>query len=326
MRSSKLLTREEFREKVIARDGGICAVPGCEEPAADAHHILERKLWTKDQEGGYFLCNGVSLCERHHLHAEQGHIPPVALRMMAGITKVLPKDMEQEQDYDKWGKPYKMPLRERVKYPSTPYLDISPSQDCELILPVRAFVGVPIVVTVKMDGSNVVLTEEKMAARNGKTASHPSFSMLKARHYELAKGTPAGIQVFGEWLYAKHSIHYTGKMALSNLLQVFAAYDWKRRCWMPWGGVKKVAESMGVPTAPILGEMCLASEGKLAALLAGMAAKVIDQGHEGIVVRNVYPFHYGQFARYVAKYVRPNHVQTDDHWSRQKMVPNEVIR
>lgn len=320
----RLLTRSEFREKVIARDGGLCVVPGCKQPAADAHHILERKLWTTTEEGGYFICNGVSLCEGHHYHAEAGHIPPVALRMMAGIAKVLPKGMELAQDYDKWGKPFKMPLREHIKYPSTPYLDISPGRDCDLVLPVRALVNVPVVVTIKMDGSNVVLTRDMMAARNGTTAKHTSFSLLKARHYELAQGIPEGIQVFGEWLYAKHSIHYSGKIALKNLLQVFAGYDQKRKCWLPWGGVKEIAQLMGVPTPPVLGEFCFSSEGKLSGLLMAMAAKVIDQGHEGIVVRSVYPFHFGQFARYTGKYVRPDHVQTDTHWSRQKVVPNQV--
>jgi hypothetical protein len=40
----------------------------------------------------------------------------------------------------------------------------------------------------------------------------------------------------------------------------------------------------------------------------------VDQGHEGIVVRSRFPYHYRQATRFLAKAVREDHVQTDDHW------------
>ena len=43
-----LLTRDEFREGVFARDHNNCVI--CGEPAADAHHIVERRLFS---DGGY---------------------------------------------------------------------------------------------------------------------------------------------------------------------------------------------------------------------------------------------------------------------------------
>ena len=42
----KLLTRDEFREAVFARDKHQCVV--CAAPAIDAHHVVERKLWIDD--------------------------------------------------------------------------------------------------------------------------------------------------------------------------------------------------------------------------------------------------------------------------------------
>lgn len=68
-----LLTREEFKEQVFAKTNGKCCVPGCDCEAVDAHHIMDRKLWS---DGGYYLTNGAALCSKHHLDAEQGRITP----------------------------------------------------------------------------------------------------------------------------------------------------------------------------------------------------------------------------------------------------------
>ncbi len=61
----KLLTRDQFRASVFARDGHTCVFCGAK--AADAHHIIERKLWGN---GGYYLDNGASVCEPCHLRCE----------------------------------------------------------------------------------------------------------------------------------------------------------------------------------------------------------------------------------------------------------------
>lgn len=65
--------RPEFKEKVFARTKGKCCVPGCNCDAVDAHHILDRHLWTN---GGYILSNGAALCGKHHMDAEEGKITP----------------------------------------------------------------------------------------------------------------------------------------------------------------------------------------------------------------------------------------------------------
>lgn len=68
-----LLTREEFRKRVLLKYNGKCCVPGCNCDAVDAHHIMDRKLWN---DGGYYLSNGAALCSKHHLDAETGKITP----------------------------------------------------------------------------------------------------------------------------------------------------------------------------------------------------------------------------------------------------------
>lgn len=72
--SEKLLTRENFKKQVFETTKGKCCVPGCNHDAVDAHHIMDRKLFS---DGGYYLGNGAALCAEHHLQAEQGIITPL---------------------------------------------------------------------------------------------------------------------------------------------------------------------------------------------------------------------------------------------------------
>ena len=69
-----LLSREEFKKQVFARTNGKCCVPDCNCDAVDAHHIMDRKLYSN---GGYYIVNGAALCSKHHLEAEKGIITPL---------------------------------------------------------------------------------------------------------------------------------------------------------------------------------------------------------------------------------------------------------
>jgi hypothetical protein len=94
-----LLKRDDFREKVFKRDKHKCV--WCGGIAVDAHHIVERKLF---DDGGYYLENGVSVCEKCHLLAEMTIISCEQLREKAGINvTVLPQLFESDYVYDKWG-------------------------------------------------------------------------------------------------------------------------------------------------------------------------------------------------------------------------------
>lgn len=95
----QLLDRKAFDRAVKARSEGRCVF--CNDPADDAHHILERKLWA---DGGYYLDNGAALCNAHHWAAEQTLLTVEEVRQAAGITAVrLPAGMSAALRYDKWG-------------------------------------------------------------------------------------------------------------------------------------------------------------------------------------------------------------------------------
>lgn len=332
--ASKQTIRECFRNAVYTRDNHTCVVPGCGEPAVDAHHIIERALWRDRTEvGGYLVDNGVSVCELHHHHAERDWIPPQALRFWAGIdNRVLPGHLDPDRTYTKWGAEVRHPTRnswELIKYPHTPFSPNSPSID-EVEVRDRGYstieclMGKPLLSTLKMDGSCALLVDSGVGARNATHAEHRSFDLLKQQHQQIRHLIPRGVQIFGEWMYARHSIHYVDELALDSYFQVFAVYYRNHHLWLGWDGVETWAKRLGFPTVPVLGRYVIDNMNSVYTLLDKLGNWVTEQGHEGIVIRSVYPFYYGQFKDNVAKWVRPNHVQTNAHWSKQKIVRNEL--
>jgi len=319
MITEKLLTRDDFRKYIFLRDHNTCVVPGCVKEAVDAHHIYERKLWS---DGGYYLCNGASLCEEHHKLAERNKISPSQLREYCKIKGFkLPSQLDRNKEYDKWGK--ELLHKQSTKYPTTFYLPFSsiPSEHTKDIGVIKHLLNAPLVITKKMDGSNVLIMREKVTARNGYSATHKSFDMLKARHAQFKLLIPENICIFGEWVYAKHSIKYDN---LEDYLQIFAAYDKNTHEFLNWESVVLYAKLIGCITTPVIKKATYTKEFEMIKDLTEIAQKVIKEGGEGIVVRNYFGYHISQFSENVMKYVRPNHVQTDVHWREQKIERNKL--
>lgn len=67
---AKQKIRENFRNAVFNRDKHKCVFCN-KKDNLDAHHITDRN---EMPNGGYVLENGISLCEEHHLMAEEYHI------------------------------------------------------------------------------------------------------------------------------------------------------------------------------------------------------------------------------------------------------------
>lgn len=78
----ELLTREEFKKYGFARTNGKCCIPGCCKDAIDAHHIMDRSLWS---DGGYYLSNCAPVCNEHHIDCEKGLYTPIELTRYCNI-------------------------------------------------------------------------------------------------------------------------------------------------------------------------------------------------------------------------------------------------
>jgi 5-methylcytosine-specific restriction endonuclease McrA len=80
MSLGKKAVREHFRCVVFDRDDHKCVF--CERTEhLDAHHIVNRNDMPN---GGYILSNGVTLCQLHHLQAENETITVAQIRKKIG--------------------------------------------------------------------------------------------------------------------------------------------------------------------------------------------------------------------------------------------------
>ncbi len=214
------------------------------------------------------------------------------------------------------------------KYNRTLHLPWSPggTSDDKRLGSVEHLLNKPLVLTEKMDGSNVCLEARACYARShGGAPSHPSFDAFKAFHASVKSRVGSKTQIFGEWLYARHSIGYT---KLPGHFLVFGVRDFGSMAWATWDYVAVVAEEIGTPTVPVLATVTVRSAKELENLttkLAG-AAGVCGGDREGVVVRVAGTFSDQKFELSMAKWVRADHVQTDDHWKSQKIVKNIVSR
>jgi hypothetical protein len=131
------------------------------------------------------------------------------------------------------------------------------------------------------------------------------------------------IEIFGENLYAIHSIEYK---KLEHHFYVFAIRY--HNTWLSWEEVKFYAAMFDFPTVPVLQELVLPVEKKnyeqeVLDLISqpGRLHSVdiitgLDCSMEGLVTRNAAAFAVDDFEHHVFKYVRKGHVKTDAHWTR----------
>lgn len=344
--SPQLLSRRDFREQARDRDNDTCIVPWCDEPVDDVHHIIERSLWS---DGGYYLRNAASVCNPHHQRAEENLIPPHAFWRWLAVDPLTPESYDTA--INKWGDSLDAPpwpeLKDYYKYPSSRHLPFSHSRDVDdtEFRVVDAFIGTPLVVTIKMDGGNTMLVKdsaEPVRARNGTVADHPSYDQLKAEYWErnLYEKIPEHLQICGEWVYACHSIHYgcdgcckprNQGPELDAYFYVFGVFDTRYNLWLSWPETEQWADEIGYPTAPVVrgggspDDVLFSNSTELYDELVADAERVVNAGHEGLVVRNTYPYHYGQFSERLGKYVRENHVEDGaTHWSHRDVTPNKL--
>lgn len=326
-----LLTREQFRTKVFERDNYICVM--CSNPAQDAHHILERRLF---QDGGYYLDNGASVCGDCHLKAEKTEISAQELREKIGIKKpILPEHLYQDQEYDKWGNII-LPNGQRlkgdlffdesvqkvlplhlfthyIKYPRTFHLPWSPGMhsDDRVLKSTNQFDD--IVVTKKMDGENFTMYHDYCHARSIDSRNHPSRNRAKAFHAQIQGNIPKDWRVCAENLYAKHSIFYND---LEAYVLAFSVWNEKNIC-LSWEDTKEWLNLLDIPMVPIL------YEGKYSEKLLHQFENDLDEGY---VIRATHSFSYQDFKTYVAKYVRKDHIKTTKHWMRgQVLIENKLV-
>jgi ATP-dependent RNA circularization protein (DNA/RNA ligase family) len=198
-----------------------------------------------------------------------------------------------------------------------------------MLVDVDHFLGVSIVLTEKMDGSNLCMTKEAVFARshNG-PPTHESFNFAKQLHASIRRSIPDDLSVFGEYLFAVHSIPYTN---LPGYFLIFGVREDLTGKWWSWEMVKEMARELGVPTVKELYHSNIYGMFETARQLECQVKLDFltenkgkwENGHtEGVVIRLADEF--TDFPMSVAKYVRANHVTTTQHWTQKEVERNGI--
>ncbi len=205
----------------------------------------------------------------------------------------------------------------RHKYPRTFHVPFSPgaTSDDKVLGSLAHFEGRRVVVTEKMDGECTTLYADGFHARSIDSRHHPSRDWLARFHASIGFNIPPGWRVCGENVYARHSLAYT---ALDSFFLGFSVWDADNRA-LGWSDTEEMFELLGVTGVPVLyrGDF---DEAELRRLVAQLDLSK----QEGLVVRLEGSFGYEDFSRSVAKWVRPAHVQTGEHWMHSTVVPNAL--
>lgn len=178
--------------------------------------------------------------------------------------------------------------------------------------------------TEKLDGENNCLNQYGVFARSHAAPTTSPWTAQLRKHWELMKNDLGGLELFGENLYAVHSIEYK---RLESYYYIFAI-----RCqdkWLSWEEVKFYAAMFDFLTVPELSIQAVngLSEEMLKSEIFRMTQEPsvfgsVDTQHkdnctrEGIVSRNIAEYPVTEFAHNVFKYVRKGHVKTTEHWTR----------
>ena len=195
------------------------------------------------------------------------------------------------------------------KYPRTFHLSWSPglSNDDKKLASESIFYGNQVVVTEKLDGENTGHTSKGCHARSLYSSDHPSRHWVKALNARIKNDIPEGWHFFGENVFAEHSIYYD---RLTSFFYLFMIVDDKQEC-LSWKDTKEWADLLSLRVPPVIYEG-IWDEEKIKACYTGVSA--FGDVQEGYVVRNSKAFLLDEFKDNYGKYVRENHVTTDDFW------------
>ena len=228
-----------------------------------------------------------------------------------------------------------------VKYPRTPHLFGSKGTDDDKHL------GEPeshamiaddsLIVEEKIDGTNVGLhfrqDGELVLQCRGHLITegmHPQYDLFKqwafVKRNALEEILSDRFILFGEWLYARHSIHYR---RLDHYFFEFDIYDKDKQAFLDLNQRMSILEGTGIHTVPVLHQgsikradlESLIGPSKFDSSFINPYTHCSDNRMEGLYLRT----EAGGVVTKRAKVVRPEFVEKikqSEHWQQQLMVPN----
>lgn len=230
---------------------------------------------------------------------------------------------------------------EFVKYPRTPHLFGSQGTDDDKRLgeseSLRLLADPSLIVEEKLDGTNVGLhftADGRMVLQcRGHLVTegmHPQYDLFKqwaAVKRPMLEDRLGGDSIlFGEWLYARHSVHY---QKLPHYFFEFDVYDKREGVFLDLERRLALLDGMGIETVPVIHRGAVTREGlealigpsRFGARFENPLTGRTDNRMEGLYLRTE---RHGIVSGR-AKVVRPGFVERvkqSRHWQHQAMVPN----
>lgn len=218
-----------------------------------------------------------------------------------------------------------------TKFPTTPHLlwmGRAAARGDKVLSPAEAisFLAHPVIVEEKVDGANLGISfdaQGNLRAQNRGNFLEPGapgqfapiWPWLARRETPLFDALEDRYTLFGEWCYARHSIHYT---RLPDFFLAFDILDRREQKFLSSGRRDAILLDLELIAVPKVGEGVF----RLSELpdLIGPSG-LYDGPMEGIYLRQESP----TWLSGRAKIVRPEFVQQiGEHWSKQPLVPNTL--
>lgn len=177
--------------------------------------------------------------------------------------------------------------------------------------------------TEKLDGENNCLSRYGVFARSHAAPTVSPWTNAIRQRWELIRHDLGDLEVFGENLFAVHSIAYE---RIEQHFFVFAVRE--RDVWLSWEETQLYARLLDFPTVPELvrttapiqpetvEQQVMALVGQPSRFGSVDACTGLPCTMEGVVSRDADAYTTAEFPHRVLKYVRKGHVKTDEHWTR----------
>jgi hypothetical protein len=194
-----------------------------------------------------------------------------------------------------------------------------------------------LIVEEKLDGTNVGIhftSAGRMVLQcrghEVTTGMHPQYDLFKqwtmSKRAVFESIVEDRLILFGEWLYARHSVHYR---ALPHYFFEFDVYDKRRKLFLSLTARLVQLEGTGIHTVPILHRgpatehelLALIGPSKFDSAFANPTTGHTDNLMEGLYLRT----ERDGSVESRAKIVRPEFVEKikqSEHWQHQPVVPN----
>ena len=170
-----------------------------------------------------------------------------------------------------------------LKYPRTPHIQgsrIQPGDEDLRQIPFRTIAGRQLVVEEKCDGANSAISFDSDGTLLLQSRGHYLVGGFREKHYDLLKKWASVHEtslkdvlgsryvMYGEWMYAKHTVYYD---ALTHYFLEFDVFDRERGIFLGTSERRKLLAPLPVVSAPVIAQREFKSLDELKSLVGQSA-------------------------------------------------------